>query len=146
MMKRIFGARFLTLLLALSLLPACAFAKTLRFNNKSGKKVFIAYIWLEQDSGRWRVQGWISTESGETVRREIECNNRYAFYYAYSADKKTYWRGKDGDGKSTKQEVVNEKMNFYRGQTPKGTNHREVWFRRIDSGDKGFWEINLTVN
>lgn len=143
--KRI-RSRLPVFVLALLLLPAYAYAKTLQFNNKTRKRIYITFIWHEEETDRWRVQGWAKVEKGETITRELETNNRYAYYYAYSSDKSIHWSGKRNDDTSISQVVVRDFMNFYRGQIPKGADRRTEWFRRIDSGEMGFWEVNLTAN
>lgn len=125
------------------LLPALAHAKTMRFINNSGYDIYVAYVYQYTPDGEWWVRGWYKVPRGGTINRELDTNNKYIYIYAKTWSGDRVWSGSWDDGRNITQEIVNEAMNFRRGRIPKGTNHRKVRFRMLNSGDNGFWEFKF---
>lgn len=136
-----------SLLLALIfcfVLPCLALADmTVKFTNKTTKKVYLSLNYKDAVSGEWVTRGWWSAEPLSSKNFKLSTNNTIAYFYAHAG--KSWWGGKKGQDGSISRAVVSDKFLVKDKNKPQGKNYRVVTFKKMQAKD-GVFSVSLTGN
>jgi uncharacterized membrane protein len=111
-------------------IPSSAWA-SLKFKNYTSETIYLAVT--NHEAGGWRADGWYKVAPLQTFEvMEGELNQRYYYFYAYTASKRNYWKGEQHFWIHPTQRFTILHINGKTGVRPLGA--QLVGFRKIDTG------------